>query len=186
MSVELKILVPYEEWQLLKKIAKTHESCSGKSTEEWEKLRAIEKQHQKCQTQLGDAKHNNLNNLSTIKGTGTCIDESGDYRLSDFNFVMPSANQNQQQNIDRDINSFEKNVIVDKAAKVLPESNPIQPLAKSDIIQHIQEKFKNDAIALLDTLAGHPSQFSFDSNGILSIFGTSCPGNCAFNLILVV
>ena len=47
MSVELKILVPYEEWQLLKKIAKTHESCSDKSTEEWEKLRAIEKQHQK-------------------------------------------------------------------------------------------------------------------------------------------
>ena len=38
MSVELKILVPYEEWQLLKKIAKTHESCSGKSNEEWEKL----------------------------------------------------------------------------------------------------------------------------------------------------
>ena len=183
MSVELKILVPYEEWQLLKKIARTHESCSGKSTEEWEKLRAIEKKHQNCQTQLGDTKPNNL---STIEGAGTCTNETGDHRLSDLNFVMPSTNQNRQQNIDSDISSFEKIVIVDKAAKVLPESNPIQPLEKSDIIQHIQEKFKNDAIALLDTLAGHPSQFSFNSNGILSIFGTSCPCNCAFNLILVV
>ena len=94
MSVELKILVPYEEWQLLKKIAKTHESCSGKSTEEWEKLRAIEKKHQNCQTQLGDTKPNNL---STIEGAGTCTNETGDHRLSDLNFVMPSTNQNQQK-----------------------------------------------------------------------------------------
>ena len=51
----------------------------------------------------------------------------------------------------------------------------------SEIIQHIQEKFKNDASALLQSLASHPLQFSYDSNGILSIFGTKYPGNCTFH-----
>ena len=48
MSVELKILVPYEEWKFLKKIEKTHEGCKDRSTEQWERLKTIEQEHQKC------------------------------------------------------------------------------------------------------------------------------------------
>ena len=33
MSVELKILVPLEEWKLLKSKAKTHENCDDTSKE---------------------------------------------------------------------------------------------------------------------------------------------------------
>ena len=96
MSVQLKILVPLEEWQLLKKTAKIHESCSDKSNEHWERLKRIEKEHQKCQTVSNSA---NVNSLSTTEGAGTCVDESGDHRISDLTFVMPSTHQNEQQTI---------------------------------------------------------------------------------------
>ena len=173
MSVELKILVPLEEWQLLKKTAKIHESCSDKSNEHWERLKGIEKEHQKCQTLSNSA---NINSLSTTEGAGTCVDESGDHRISDLTFVMPSTHENEQQNNDSNNDNFEKNVIVDKAIKVTSESNPTKTLSKSEILQHIDEKFKTDASTLLDKLAGYPLQFSYDSNGILSIFGTHYPG----------
>ena len=111
MSVELKILVPLDEWQLLKKTSKTHESCSGKSNEEWERLKRIEQEHQKCLTQLNSTK---TNNLSTVDGAGTTVDESGDHRdlrgeHGDRKFTMPpTIVQNEPKNIDGDANSFEK------------------------------------------------------------------------------
>ena len=120
--------------------------------------------------------------MSTTEGAGNTIDGSGDHnRLHDLSFVMPGTIQKEQQNIDSDVNSFEKNIIVDKATKVSAEPSPIKTLSMSEIIQHIQEKFKNDASALLQSLASHPLQFSYDSNGILSIFGTKYPGNCTFH-----
>ena len=184
MSVELKILVPLDEWQLLKKTSKTHESCSGKSNEEWERLKHIEQEHQKCLTQLNSTK---TNNLSTVDGAGTTVDESGDHRdlrgeHGDRTFTMPpTIVQNEPKNIDGDANSFEKNVVVDKATEGSTDSNPIKALSKSEIIQHIQEKFQNDASTLLDKLDAHPLQFLYDSNGILSIFCTNYPGKEIFN-----
>ena len=60
MSVELKILVPYEEWKLLKKIAKTHEGCKDRSTEEWDRLKTIEKEHEKCKEHYNNKKTHGL------------------------------------------------------------------------------------------------------------------------------
>ena len=162
MSVELKILVPYAEWQLLKKTAENHESCKGRPSEEWERLKDIEKEHDKCKSRYDNAKGNGL---STTEGAGNCVDESGDHRLNVHTLVMPGTNNSDQQNIDNNFGSFEKNVIVDKATEIPSKSNPIKNLSKSDIIQHIQEKYKVDASALLDSLSHHPLEFSYDSNG---------------------
>ena len=176
MSVELKILVPLEEWTLLKKIAKSHENCSGKSNEEWEELKRIEREHQKCQSQLHMAK---TNKLSTTEGAGAFIDGSGDHtsvHTGDLTFVMPSSHQNEEKNTDGNCNSFEKDVIVDQGAEVPSRSSTHKTLSKSEVLENIQEKFKTDASSLLDKLAHYPLQFSYDSNGILTIFGTTYPG----------
>ena len=109
MLAELKILVPLEEWQLLKKTAKKHESCSEKSNEEWERLKRIEMEHQKCQGQLKSSK---TNSLATVEGAGTFPDETGDHRISDVTFVMPSIKQTEENKTDSGRNDFEKNVIL--------------------------------------------------------------------------
>ena len=165
MSVELKILVPLDEWKLLKSKAKTHENCDDKS-KELERLREIEKEHQKCSAKV--------KSLSTTEGAG--VNETGDHKISDITFVMPSSNHNRQQNIDASADIIDKNIIVDKAIEVPSDSNPVKILSDSEILQHIKDKFKNHASALLSKLAGHSSKFSYDSNGILSIFGEKYPG----------
>ena len=106
MSVELKILVPLEEWKLLKSKAKTHENCDDTS-KELERLREIEKEHQKCSAKV--------KSLSTTEGAGAKVNETGDHKISDVTFVMPSSNHNRQQNIDASADIIDKNIIVDKA-----------------------------------------------------------------------
>ena len=168
MSVELKILVPLEEWKLLKSKAKTHENCDDTS-KELERLREIEKEHQKCSAKV--------KSLSTTEGAGAEVNETGDHKISDVTFVMPNSNHNRQQNIDASADIIDKNIIVDKAIEVPSDSNPVKILSDSEILQHIKDKFRNHASALLGKLAGHSSKFSYDSNGILSIFGKKYPGN---------
>ena len=58
MSVELKILVPYDEWILLKKISKIHESCKDIPTNEWKRLKNIEKEHKLCESHNKNSKVN--------------------------------------------------------------------------------------------------------------------------------
>ena len=178
MSVELKILVPYDEWILLKKISKIHESCKDIPTNEWKRLKNIEKEHKLCESHNKNSK---VNSLSTADGAGHCVNESGDTSQTDTSlnvntFVMPTSHTIGEPNIDSKSESFEKNVIVDKATEIPSTSNPIKILAKSDIIQHVQEKYKVDASTLLDKLSKYPNDFSFDSNGIVSISGTLYPG----------
>ena len=93
----------------MKKNAKSHENCSGKSNEEWEELKRIEREHQKCQSQLHMAK---TNKSSTTEGAGAFIDGSGVHtsvQTGDLTFVMPSSHQNEEKNTDGNCNSFEKN-----------------------------------------------------------------------------
>ena len=172
MSVELKILVPYEEWKFLKKIEKTHEGCKDRSTEQWERLKTIEREHQKCK------QHNSIksHDLATAQGTGHCVSAYGDHKSIGNSVVMPSTITSNQQNIDSDSGSFEKQVVVEKATEVPTVVDSIKSLSKSDIIQHIQDKYKVDASSLLEKLHHHPTDFSFDANGIVSILGTTYPG----------
>ena len=142
MSVELKILVPYDEWMLLKKIAKSHESCKDIPTNEWKRLKDIEKEHKVCE---GHNKNTKVNGLSTADGAGHCVNESGDTSRNVNTFLMLTSHIVAEQNIDSNSGSFEKNVIVDKAIEIPSTSTPIKTLTKSDIIQHVQEKYKFDA-----------------------------------------
>ena len=174
MSVELKILVPYDEWKLLKKIAKTHEGCKDRSTEEWDRLKTIEKEHEKCKEHYNNKK---THGLATAEGSGYCVNESGDHKGNEYSMVMPSSISHDQKNIDSDSGSFEKQVIVDKAIEIPSTTNSIKSLSKSDVIQHLQEKYKVEASSLLDNLSEHPRDFSYDANGIVSIFGTAYPGD---------
>ena len=184
MSVELKILVPYEEWMLLKKIAKNHENCKDRPIEDWERLKSIEKEHEKCKNYHNNTKVNGL----TTEGAGSCVspvDESGDKRLNAQTLVMPITHSSDEQNVDSNSGSFEKNVIVDKTIEIPSKSNPIKNLSNADIIQHIKEKYKVEASALLDNLSDHPTEFSYDPNGIVSLFGTIYPGSSIFEILPV-
>ena len=65
---------------------------------------------------------------------------------------MPSTITSNQQNIDSDSGSFEKQVVVEKATEVPTVVDSIKSLSKSDIIQHIQDKYKVDASSFLEKL----------------------------------
>ena len=90
--------------------------------------------------------------------------------------VIPSSISYEKKNIDSVSGSFEKQVIVDKAIEIPSTADSIKSLSKSDVIQHLQEKYKVEASSLLDNLSEHPRDFSYDANGIVSIFGTAYPG----------
>ena len=180
MSVELKILVPYDEWKLLKKIAKTHEGCKDRSIEQWERLKTIEKEHQNCKDHYNNKKSHGL---ATAEGSGHCVSEFGDHKVNQHAMVMPSTIIPEEKNIDNDSGSFEKQVIVEKAIEIPSSTDLKKSLSKSDVIQHLQEKYKVEASLLLDNLFEHPRDFSYDANGIVSIFGTAYPGEITANFI---
>ena len=174
MSVELKILVSYDEYELLKATAEQHESCKNESNAELNRLKKIEQDHKNCPKQSSDTEKNNL---STAGGSGVCPDASGDYINKTKCFVMPKVDCDNQKNVDDSKEHCEKLVIVDKATEVSPNHSPFTSLSESDVIQHIKENFKPQAKELLQKLNAFPEDFSYDSNGILRLFGTVYPGN---------
>lgn len=181
MSVELKILVSYDEWELLKRQAEQHENCKIASNAELERLRKIEKEHENCFKKSNDKGENNLSTLSGggVGAAGDCAD------LKEHCTVMPKTVINTQKNID-DTSNFEKNVIVDKSVQIPSNHEPSKILSDSDIIQHIKESFKSEAKTLLNKLSAYPTEFSYDSNGILKIFGTTYPGRLSLDIVNLI
>ena len=120
--------------------------------------------------------------MATAEGSGQCVSESGDHKGNEHSMVMPATIIPDQKNIDSDSGSFEKKVIVEKAIEIPSTVDSIKSLSKSDIMQHLQEKYKVEASSLLDNLYEHPTDFSYDANGIVSIFGTAYPGEISLKI----
>ena len=181
MAEELRVLVPYEEWENLQKIAKEHEKCTlqleravksdSLSTKVGEGLCTIESSFSPS-----TKPQENVSLVAKV-GEGAFISGSGDEASTGLSFVMPKSFHHDQDNIDQSASNFPKNVIVDKAIESPTIAKHGKSLSNTDVILQIDEEFKPQAKLLLDKLSAYPHDFSFDDNGIVTIFGSNYPGN---------
>ena len=158
-DIQLRILVPLEEYKKLQKIARDHESCQSK--------RSFFKQN--------DILHENKSDL-TLK------DGSGSEQRQIINNEVPSDPCQTQRNIDQSVSTESKPIVVDSKIPETEKTNhsEIKDLPVSSIISQIRPRYRIKSKKLLNTLIEHPEDFSYDENGIVTIFNAIIPGNSCY------
>ena len=149
-EVQLRVLIPVQEYKLLKKLAQDHEKC-GKS--------AI-----------------------VSEGSGSvkeCAGDSSNFQSPSNETILPSTSfYSGEKNIDQEVNLIPKDIIVNSSANVnVPKSiAEDEPLPKDAILSQLKAKFRPKGRKLLNILK-KSNDFSFDKNGIVTIFGKELAGN---------
>jgi len=165
MSEELRVLVPYKEYALLKKIEKEH--------------------MQNCKAKLPKNQNSTDNPIAKI-GTGTVF-KSGDQLCRNHedigSHVMSHTTFEPKKNTDQSIDTISKDVIVETAPNV--ESKSAKNLSNIDIVNHLKQDFQEYGRIVLELLSAHPDQFQYDNNGVVKINNNFIPGSSVFELLPV-
>ena len=149
-----RVLVPFHEYEELKKIAKYHhENCGSKKPE--------------IVSQGGG------NSYEKLKGE--ILSEGGGCK-NDTDIPTQSANANVDQ-----VPHFEKDIINEKTPTLSKSTVPRNTLNNENIVSYLKEDHQKTGRLLLEKLSMVPKDFSYDENGIVTLFGITFPGEKQVN-----
>ena len=154
-DVQLKILIPLEEYKTLQKIAKAHE----------ESLRKFEV----------------ATTNQTEKNSLTLKDGHGNVNRSEERFDI-SQNQSDDpckinENIDQSVETKPKEILINsESASVRKDFASERTLSLESIVSQIRPAFRSKAKNLMSILQQHPNDFGYDENGLVTIFKSTIPG----------
>ena len=153
-EVELRVLVPLEEFKTLKRLAKEHQDCV--------KGAGYKSELKTEPTVLSD-------------GSGT-IDTHGEQR-HEITVDQPTDQCQKTENIDQSVKLSPKEIVLDSKTvngyKNIEDKKQLSPI---NVVSQLRQRYKKKGEKLLQLLLKNPEDFSFDGNGIVTIFKDTIPG----------
>ena len=151
-DIELRVLITLEEYKNLQQIAKAHQECSVSNSEK---------------TKTKD--------IALSEGSGVTSNSFGEERQS-FQETYSNSCQS-EKNIDQNIQLTPKEIIINDENPQTTKSLPTeQPLSIDTIVSQLKPRYRIKGRKILTSLLEHPEDFSYDSNGCVTIFKDSIPG----------
>ena len=93
------------------------------------------------------------------------------------------VNHDCEENVDQSVPTFDKQTLNEKNPTFTPSAVHTKKLNNKDIISYLREGHKKNGSLLLEKLTTFPEDFTYDQNGIVTIFGVTFPGCSIFHLL---